>query len=415
MKRPDWMPDWLPGELVVPQWALDAWAYTVKLWSTGVLGLTYGQIFSAVGVLLLALIIRGVFARTVVRAISRAASGTATHLDDALVESISEPLKLAPMIAGVYVALIVMHLNPSEQVYGDKVLQSMVALTVFWTFSRAAGAFSYVLGELENTLGWLVRTFQMVFLAMGIAAILQIWGVQVLPIIAGLGVFGVAIAFGAQDLVKNLISGIFLLVEKRFVPGDWVLVEGVAEGTVETIGFRSTTIRQFDRAPRYVPNAIFSDRPVINFSRMTHRRIKWALGVEYRTSVDQLKFIRDEIEAYLWTSGDFALPPAATLLVHVDSFGPSSIDFLVYCFTVTTKWDEHLRAKERLAYKIMEIIKAAGTDFAFPSQTLYMQKQDPPEPFTPPGPSPAVAQMQEKRRVGADAGARSDDEGDGRD
>jgi len=175
------------------------------------------------------------------------------------------------------------------------------------------------------------------------------------------------------------------------------------EGTVEHIGFRSTTIRQFDKAPVYVPNAAFADTPVINFSRMTHRRIKWAIGVEYRTTKEQLAYIRDEIEAYLWTNDDFAKPPEAALLVYVDTFNSSSIDFLVYCFTRTTNWEQWLQAKERLAYRIMEIVRAAGTDFAFPSSTLYVQEQDPPEPFTPPARSEAVTQTRAARLAGAEA------------
>ena len=68
------------------------------------------------------------------------------------------------------------------------------------------------------------------------------------PHIAGLGLFGVAVALGAQDLFKNLISGILVLVERRFQVGDWIFVEGVIEGTVESIGFRSTVVRRFDKS-----------------------------------------------------------------------------------------------------------------------------------------------------------------------
>ena len=79
---------------------------------------------------------------------------------------------------------------------------------------------------------------------MGAAAVLELWGIKIGPIIAGLGLFGVAVALGAQDLFKNLISGILVLVEKRFKVGDWIYVEGVIEGIVESIGFRSTVVRR---------------------------------------------------------------------------------------------------------------------------------------------------------------------------
>jgi MscS family membrane protein len=293
-----------------------------------------------------------------------------------------------------------LELSEETHIVADHILQSLVALSVFWTLNRAAGAFSFLLGGYRETLGWMIKTLQILFLAMGAAAVLQIWGIPILPVLGGLGVFGVALAFGAQDLVKNLISGIFILVEKRFQPGEWIKVEGVVEGTVEAIGFRSTTVRQFDKAPVYVPNAIFSDTAVVNFTRMSHRRIKWVIGVEYRTTTAQLAYIRDEIEAYLRASPDFAKPPEAGLMVYVDAFNESSIDFLVYCFTHTTNWGEWLAVKEKLAFRIMEIVKAAGTDFAFPSRTLYMQTQDPPEVFDPPALSPAAAELKSFRNGG---------------
>ena len=84
---------------------------------------------------------------------------------------------------------------------------------------------------------------------LGIVAVLEIWGIKIGPVIAGLGLLGVAVALGAQDLFKNLISGIIVLLEKRFKIGDVINVPGHTEGTVEQIGFRSTLIRMFDSTP----------------------------------------------------------------------------------------------------------------------------------------------------------------------
>lgn len=380
------MPGWLQTS---PQWAKDAYAYTESLWERGIFGLTYGQIMSAILIMLLALAIRGLFARTVIRGITKAAAGTKTNLDDALVTTISAPLKLVPIIIGVYIATQVVDLPDDAQGIADKILRSLVAISIFWTLNRAVGAFSFLFTGLRQTLSsaivdWMVKALQGFFLIVGLAAVLDIWDIQIGPILAGLGVFGLAIGLGAQDFFKNLIAGILILTEKRFGPGEWIAVDGICEGTVERINFRSTLIRRFDKSPMYVPNSKLSDNPVTNFSRMTHRRIKWAVGVEYRTTVDQLKFIRDEIEAYLWDNPAFAKPPAAALFVRVDTFNSSSIDFLIYTFTNTTNWGEWLKLKEEFALEIMNIIERAGTGFAFPSRTLYMQQQDPPEIMSPP-------------------------------
>src|SRR5690606_7241278 len=132
---------------------------------------------------------------------------------------------------------------------------------------------------------WLRKGLKFLILFVGIAAILEIWGIKVAPILAGFGLFGVAVALGAQDMFKNLIAGLTVIAEKRFHPGDWILVDGVVEGTVEDIGFRSTQVRRFDKAPVHVPNAKLADSAVTNFSSMTHRRIYWKIGVTYDTSI----------------------------------------------------------------------------------------------------------------------------------
>lgn len=394
---PPAVPGWIEENL--PQWAADAYLYMLDIWNEGALGLTYGEIITAVGILFVALIIRGIFARTVVRAITRAAAGTKTNFDDALVKAIATPLKIVPVIIGFYFALQVINVGPDTEEIANRVVQSVVALAVFWTLSRAVNAFEFVFTGLRDTLSpaivdWMLKALQIALLILGFAAVAEIWGIAIGPIIAGLGIFGIAVGLGAQDLFKNLISGILILTEKRFVPGEWIAADGVAEGTVEKINFRSTLIRRFDKSPVYVPNAMLSDNPVTNFSRMTHRRIKWVVGVEYRTTVDQLKYIRDEIEAWLWTDDRFAKPPEAALFVRIDSFNASSIDFMIYCFTYTKNWGEWLKIKEDFAVAIMDIIEKAGTGFAFPSRTIYMQQQDPPEIMAPPARSEAVERTQ---------------------
>jgi MscS family membrane protein len=139
-----------------------------------------------------------------------------------------------------------------------------------------------------------------------------------------------------------------------------------------------------------VPNAKLSDNSVTNFSGMTFRRIFWTVGVEYRTTVDQLREIRDGIETYVLESDDFVPPEQASTFVRIDKFNDSSIDIMLYCFTRTTRWGEWLAIKEKLAYHIKDTVEAAGTGFAFPSRSLYVealpaeQRDDQPEAFVPP-------------------------------
>ena len=151
----------------------------------------------------------------------------------------------------------------------------------------------------KEIVNWLVTVARWGVILTGIATVLQIWGIQIGPIIAGFGLFGVAVALGAQDLFKNLLGGISILVERRFALGDWIEVEGVVSGTIEQIGFRSTRVRRFDLVPVIVPNNMFADHALVNYSQMPHRRIYWKVGLEYRTTSTQLRRVRDQILKWL--------------------------------------------------------------------------------------------------------------------
>ena len=99
-----------------------------------------------------------------------------------------------------------------------------------------------------------------------------------------------------------------------------------------------------------------------------------------------MRAIRDGIEDYVLGNEEFAHPPEVSTFVHIDSFNDSSIDIMLYCFTRTTDWGEWLEIKERLAYKIKDIVERAGVGFAFPSRSIYLESPgaDAPEMFTPP-------------------------------
>ena len=225
----------------------------------------------------------------------------------------------------------------------------------------------------RELIGWIIKSLKILIFILGLAAVLELWGIKIGPIIAGLGLFGVAVALGAQDLFKNLISGILVLVEKRFKIGDWILVDGIIEGIVEKIGFRSTTIRKFDKSLAIIPNFQFAENAVVNVSETSNWLISWIITLQYDTTVEQLKKIRDEIENYINTSEDYNT--SVGVAVRVDKFSDSSIDMYVRCFTKSGSWSNWLDVKERLAIGIKEIVEKNGAAFAFPSQSIYVEKK----------------------------------------
>ena len=375
------------------------WMLVVEVWQNGVFGTGLGGVIIAALVFAAFMMIRRVFSYVVIAALKRAVKRSKTDIDDLVLDAVDDPLRFIPVIMGLFFASEYLTLSEDFQLFASNLLRSLIAFDIFWLFYSAVAPVGLAFGRLKDLFGeslveWLVKLLKIIIVFIGAAAILELWGIKVGPLLAGLGLFGVAVALGAQDLFKNLIAGVLIMAEHRFKNGDWVLVEGVVEGTVEAIGFRSTLIRRFDKAPVYVPNAQMSDNAVTNFTEMTHRRIYWHLGVECRTTVDQLREIRNGIEAYILEQDEFASPTDVSTFVRIDGFSDSSIDIMLYCFTKTTKWGEWLEIKERLAYRIKEIVEGAGTGFAFPSQSLYVESlpADRPEVFVPPtgqAPEPA--------------------------
>tara|TARA_R110002072_G_scaffold119687_2_gene252576 strand:+ start:955 stop:2169 length:1215 start_codon:yes stop_codon:yes gene_type:complete len=398
--------DTLPGEVVGQ--ATELWDIVVGVWNTSFFGASVGYGILAILALVVALLLRGLMARWLVDVLLRLTRKTKTEIDDALARAIAEPLKLIPIIIGLYIAVGLLGLE-APGAAGERLIQSLIAVAIFWALHNAVSPFARSLRPLQRALtpvmiDWTVKFFRIVFVIVGAAAVLEIWDIPVGPIVAGLGLFGVAVGLGAQDLFKNLIAGFLILTEKRFYPGDWIKVDGIVEGTVERINFRSTFVRRFDKSPVYVPNSELSDNAVTNFSRMTHRRISWVIGVEYKTTTEQLKQIRDATLDYILGNEDFAQPPEVTTFMRVDAFAASSIDFKLYCFTKTTSWTEWLGIKERLAFEIKRIVEDAGTAFAFPSQTLYFD--DGSEAFQPPsqgGPVRPERRIEQPERSGGES------------
>lgn len=375
----------------LPNQLKELWALTQDVWQHGFLGVDVGHMLAAAAVFFGFLLVRRFIAGALMKRLHLFAARTDNGLDDKAVAAMEPPVRFIPVVLGVFFALEIMRLDGTFATIGENLVRSLIAFNIFWAFYRVVEPMSVFAVRLEKVftaamVGWLVKAIKFAFLFLGAATILEVWGIEVAPLLAGLGLFGVAVALGAQDLFKNLIAGLLIIAEKRFNRGDWIRVDGVVEGNVEDIGFRSTLVRRFDKAPVYVPNASLADTAVTNFSEMTHRRIYWKIGVEYRTSVDQLREIRDAIEGYVLGNDEFAHPPEVATFVRIDAFNDSSIDIMLYCFTRTTNWGEWLEIKERLAYQVKEIVEGAGSAFAFPSQSLYIETQpgDTPELFIPP-------------------------------
>lgn len=345
----------------------------------GVFGISLLDLGIIIISIIFALLIRGIFAKLVVSKVKRIVQKTTTNIDDNLFDALIPPFKLLPIVLAFLAVTLYFEIDSTLGLYFQKINNTLSTIFVFWLIHQALIPFSNFFSKLEQILTkalvvWIVRSLKYLIIFLGIVAVLEVWGIKIGPVIAGLGLFGVAVALGAQDLFKNLISGIMILLEKRFHIGDVINVPGHTEGTVEHIGFRSTLIRKFDTTPITIPNYIFAEAPILNYTNRNYRRINWVIGIEYSSSLDQIKSILKEIKSYIETSNQFQIDENHQLFVKLDSFNDSSIDLLIYCFTNTNVWNDYLTIKEELAFNIKKIVEQNNTNFAFPSQSIYIEK-----------------------------------------
>lgn len=347
--------------------------------NNGAFGMSFTDMSIIIFSIIFALFIREIFAKILLNKIKKIILATSTNIDDKLFNYLLPPLKLLPIVIAFLITTVYFDSNSTVKIYFQKINSTLTTIFVFWLFHQSLITFSSFFSNLEKILTkelvlWISRSIKYLIIFLGVVAVLEVWGIKIGPIIAGLGLFGVAVALGAQDLFKNLISGIMILLEKRFHIGDVIKVPGHTEGVVEHIGFRSTLIKKFDSTPITIPNYIFAEAPILNFSNRSSRRINWIVGLEYNSSLEQIKKFTDHIYNFIKENPDYRLDESHKAFVKLDKFNESSIDILIYCFTSTNDWEKYLQTKEMLAFEIKSKLEKLNLNFAYPSQSIYIEK-----------------------------------------
>ncbi len=221
-----------------------------------------------------------------------------------------------------------------------------------------------------------LRIFLVVFtiIYVGLALNINVW-----PAITALGIGGIGFAFAAKDTLENFFGSATVLIDRPFGVGDWVVI-GDVEGTVEQIGFRSTRLRTFYNSLITVPNANLVRAAVDNYGARRYRRWKCNVGVQYDTPPEKLvafcEGVRELVRTHPYTRKDY-------FQVWLNQFGPSSLDVLIYVFYETPDWSTELRERERLMLDMMRLANKLGVEFAFPTQTVHLYKEEHGVPHTP--------------------------------
>ena len=307
-------------------------------------------------------------------------SNTESEIDDVLLESLRRPLGYIPITIAIYLIAVYLPLSGIAEIFATNLIKAMIAFTIFTALANSVPPIFQALTSstvlTESMTKWLERAARVIIWIVGIGIIFDIFGIQIGPLVAGLGLFSVAVALGAQDLFKNLISGLLIIGENRFQPGDRIEVPGHLHGIVEDIGFRSTLIRMFDTAPMLVPNKDLSDVSVINHGNMIYRRISWTVNLTYSTTQEQLLKICNDITNFIESSDQFIENPNQESFARTEELGASSIDLRVLCYSNPVGFTDFSKIKQNLIFEIIKIVRNNGSEFAYPSRSIYIENAD---------------------------------------
>ena len=224
------------------------------------------------------------------------------------------------------------------------------------------------------------KSLKIFVVAFGLVFMAETLKLDYTTLLTGLGLGGVALAFGSQEMIASLFGSLTIILDRPFEVGDWIVV-GDAEGNVEEVGFRSTRIRTFYNSLVTVPNATMMRSTIDNLGARRYRRWKTILSVTYDTPPEKIdafcEGIRELVRRHPYTRKDY-------FHVYLNDFGPASLNILLYVFHETPEWSTELRERHRLALDILRLASRLGVEFAFPTQTLYTFKGERTEPATGP-------------------------------
>lgn len=349
-----------------------------RVLQTEVLGFTLGTLLSGFLILLVTMLFRNVITRSIFKRLLAYTQKTRFTLDEEVVEALEKPVSYFILTLGIFLAVLALPMEPSTEGYVITGYRGVTMLLFFWGLIRVVDVFTANLNKLikdpsSALMGFtplIRRTVRYFIGVVGLLVVIDNLGGNIGAIIASLGIGGAAVALASRDTIANMFGSLNIVLDRPFKVGDWIQVGDSIDGTVESIGLRSTRVRLFTRTLLSVPNNVLANSTVINWSAMPMRRIRAEIGITYEATADDIEAICDDIRKFLANDKEIH---QSFHMVNFTGFGDSSLTILVYCFTVTTVWKEHMDVQQRVFCSIMRMVEARGLSVAFPTRTLYLE------------------------------------------
>jgi MscS family membrane protein len=338
----------------------------------------------AVFLIVLAALLLDFFQRKLMRKVGKVVSSTPNLWDDAVFNAAIRPVSLLVWLIGITLAVQWIPAREEGTLLSARLVIMIRQVGILYAITWFLYAFvrNIETNIVENarrddrdidetTVGALGRVVRITIVVTALLIALDTLGFNIAGLMAAGGIGGLAIGLAAKDILANFFGGVTVFIDRPFGIGDWILLKdrGI-EGVVENIGWRQTTIRKFDKRPVYVPNAVFTTASVENPSRMTHRRINETIGLRYR-DIGQMEDITREVRKMLTSHPE--IDEGQTLMVHLDAFNQSSVDFFIYCMTHTVNWQHYHEIKQDVLLRISRVVEDHGAAIAFPTRTIEVE------------------------------------------
>ena len=341
---------------------------------------------TALAIVLISYIMRNIFSHVIVKKLVKYSNHGGIAMK--LISAIDKPLSLIFVILGFNLSRVVLMNTPLSKKINKvpgEINETIWIFILFWSLYRLANEFTSTIesstakkNENKQEM-WLFLLSMTKFLVVGfgIISILQTWHINITALVGAAGILTAVIGFAAQSSMSNIFGSISILLDQTFNKGDWI-ASPQAEGTVEYIGLRSTTLRKFDKTVAIVPNGELAKASITNYSRMTNRRIVWDLHLDHNTSADKLIEVRSNLKKYLEDSVEIETNSnKVTTLICYKGFSDRGINLYCYFFTKTTDWTAFMDIQEECTIEFRRIIDEAGARLAYAPTTVYFANDKP--------------------------------------
>ena len=305
-------------------------------------------------------------------------TGTDNHLDDVIFYSLEAPVKFAIILLGIWIAIHRLVYPDSFVKVVDNAYSILIVLDITWFFGRLFSSLLQVYwgkqsnGQANKMMPIIKRTILVIVWLIGIVMALSNVGVNISALLGTLGIGGIAFALAAQDTVKNVFGAFTILTDKPFSIGDTIRVDSY-EGTVVDVGVRSTKIMNYDKRIITFPNYKITDTSIVNISSEPMRRVVLNLGLTYDTTSEKMKEALELLKSIPKRVENVSSNPSDIVAVFTEYSDSALVIMYIYFIE---KQGDILGVTSNMNMEILAAFNKAGLNLAFPTRTVYIQKDE---------------------------------------